>query len=145
MVKDVADFIEAEGLAGPGTDWQISHRRLFEGEDRMVVVTEDGGLEPEIKTERGIGSGALEEPVVQIRVRGRPWHSDEAAAKLNEIKAALHSQLHTTIGSGYYLRVKAQTAEPVFIGFDIGSGSDQGRKGRPEFTMSFRCLRRVAG
>jgi hypothetical protein len=82
-----------------------------------------------------MGDSALMEPAIQVRVRSGPGQSDAARAKMQEIIDVLHGVLSQTIGSTHYLRIKAQTSEPAFIGFDV--------RGRPEFTMSFRALRAV--
>lgn len=140
IVDDFYDYLESEGLAGSSSDWPLVRRRVFDSpqtqNQRLVVLTEDGGFEPETPAPSGsMGDAALSEPAFQVRIRGEAWDSDSAHDKAMDIMGALHGLLNQTIGGQIYLRVKAQTAEPVFIGFD--------EKNRPEFTQSFRAVRRA--
>ena len=136
LVDDVYARLESEAIAGSSTDWSLFRRRLNDSAQQQVVLTEDGGFEPETWSAEGIGDSALEEPAIQVRVRGNPWDRDGAYAKAMEVMRSLHSILRETVGETIYLRIKAQTSEPVFIGFD--------EKGRPGFTQSFRAVRPVA-
>jgi hypothetical protein len=137
----VADVHAYLGTLSPevidgSTEWPSVRRRVNDAlGHQLVVITEDGGLEPETPAATGLGDSALAEPAVQVRVRGEPWDGDGALAKAQEIYDALHGLLGATMGSTHYMRVKAQTPEPVFIGYD--------EKGRPEFTVSFRAQRSV--
>jgi hypothetical protein len=116
--------------------WASVRRRVNDAlGDQLVVITEDGGFEPETPSPTGIGDSALKEPAVQVRVRAGPWDGDAAVAKAQEIFDVLHGLLRTEMGYGFYMRVKAQTAGPVFIGFDT--------KNRPEVTVSFRAVQAV--
>jgi hypothetical protein len=138
LVADVQAYLgtlSPEVIDG-STEWPSVRRRVNDAlGHQLVVITEDGGAEPETPSASGIGDSALAEPAVQIRVRGEPWDGDGALAKAQEIYDALNGLLGVTMGSTIYMRVKAQTAEPVFIGFDT--------RGRPEFTVSFSAVRSV--
>lgn len=134
-VDDLYAYLVAEGLAGGSTGWPLYRRRMTDDPvpDQVVVVTENGGGVPELPSEVGIGDSALADPGVQVAVRGKAWDGDASASKAAEIFAALHGQFGVTMGSTTYLRVQAQTPEPLFIGFDA--------RGRPQHTCSYLLLR----
>lgn len=138
LVADLYGLLEAEGLAGSGTDWDLTERRSGDSplRDRLVTISEDGGPEPEVPTSEGIGDGAMMEVGGLIKVRGNPGEGIEAATKAEAIHALLHGRLRQTMGDHYYERVKAMTGEPVFIGWDS--------RDRPEFTTAFRAYREVS-
>ncbi len=137
IVADVQAYLATEGVVDGATDWPSVRRRANDVMgDQQVIFTEDGGADPETPAPIAtLGDAAMAEPAVQIRVRGEPWDGDGALYKAVEIYDALHGLLRTEVGYTYYIRIKAQTPEPVFIGFD--------EQGRPEFTISFRALRAV--
>lgn len=137
VVSDMSTYLEAQGLAGGSTGWDLIRRRVMdEPEDnQLVVLTEDGGAAPEISEAFGIGDSALKDPGVQVLVRGNPWDGDSSLAKAVEILDALHGLRDTLIGATTYLRVRSQTAEPVFVGFD--------ERSRPQHTLSFLLLASV--
>ena len=135
LVADVQTFLQEHSppIVDGSTGWLSTRRRVHDQQHQIVVITEDGGLEPETPAPDGsLGDSALKEPAVQVRVRGEPWDGDGAEEKAQEIFAALHGLLRTDVGETYCLRVKAQTSQPVFIGYD--------ERNRPEFTISFRML-----
>ena len=132
VVSDVQTYLVAQSLVDGATGWTSVVRRVF-GDGNLVVITEDGGRPSQISAASGIGASALKDPAVQIRVRGgTAWDGNTAFAKAQAIFDALHGLLATTVGVTLYLRVAAQTSEPVFIGFDEAN--------RPQFTMSFRMM-----
>ena len=134
-VDDVYAYLEDQGIAGGSTEWDLSRRREMDSPvaDQLVVVSEDASqTEPEMPASSGIGDSAEFDIGVHITVRGEAWDGDSSAAKALEIHTALHGLLDTEIGSTTYIRVKARTAEPVFIGF-----SDNGR---PSHTVAFSLL-----
>lgn len=135
-VDDVYTHLLDEGLAGGISGWDLYRRRLSDDGDRVVVVSEDGGPLVEVATASGIGDGALTDKAVLVTVRADAWDSDAAKAKADAIFAALHGVLHSTIGATAYLRVRAQTPEPIFAGFD--------EQHRPLFTTSFLLLAEAA-
>lgn len=130
LVDDVQAYLEAEGITDGSTSWPSVRRRLHDGSDQLVVITEDGGPTPEIGAP-GVRSASLKDPAFQVRVRATAWDGDASAAKAQEIFDALHGRLKLEMGEGRYLRVAAQSPEPVFIGYD--------ERGRPEHTISFRA------
>ncbi len=133
-VDDVYDFLTDQGIAGGSTGWDLLRRRLMDAPvgNPVVVLTEDGGGQPEIPTDEGIGDSALQDVGVHVTVRAAPWDGDASAAKAIEIYDALHGLLDTEVGSTTYMRVRARTSEPVFLNFD-----DQGR---PRHTIAFLLL-----
>jgi len=134
IVDDVFDFLETEGIAGGSTEWSLLRRRSadVDVEDQLVVVTEDGGPAPEIPAEDGIGDAALYDVGVLVSVRASQWDSDASASKAQEIFAALHGQRNITVGTVTYLRARARTPQPIFVGFD--------EEGRPTHTIAFLLL-----
>ncbi len=134
VVDDVQEYLDYEGITDP-TTWPSVRRRVHDGSDQLVVLTEDGGALPEIPATTGIGSAALGTPAVQVRVRGKPWDGDSARAKAEEVILHLHGRQSAWIGETLYRSIQAQTLEPVFMGFDD--------KGRPEFTVSLLMTRGV--
>lgn len=137
-VADVYTFLETQGLAGGVTGWDLLRRRVMDTPslDQSVVVLEDGGFEPELPADEGIGDSALGDPGVIVQVRGKAWDGDASFAKAQAILAALHGLRNVALGGSgadVYLRVRAMTSEPVFAGFD-----DQGR---PMHTVGLRLLK----
>lgn len=137
-VDDLYQFLETQGLAGGSTNWNLIRRRMGDDPitDQVVVLSEDGGLPPEIKETSGLGDTALEDPAVLVTVRAAEWDGDASRAKAGDIMAALHGMRNILVGTTTYIRIVAQTPEPVFAGFD--------EKGRPLHTLSFRMLSLVS-
>jgi hypothetical protein len=131
-VTNVQQYLTELGLVDGSTVWPSVKRRLFdEIGDKCVVLTEDGGRAPQLPSDPGTaGDTAIMDPAVQILVRAGPWESDVAMDQARAIMDVLHGKLGIDIGDRYYLRVAAQSSEPIFIGFD--------GKNRPQFTQSFR-------
>jgi hypothetical protein len=134
VVEDFQAYLEDASLIGGQTGWQSVRRRMLDDVDRIVCLTEDGGPEPETPAPEGsMGDAALSEPAFQVRVRADRHDSDMAFNMARQINDLLHGLLREQVNGTWYQRVKAQTTEPVFIGFD--------ERGRPEFTQSFRAVR----
>ena len=134
-VDDVYAYLEDQGLAGGSTDWDLLRRREMDDpvEDQLVIVSEDASQsDPEMFASSGIGDSAEFDIGVHVTVRGEAWNGDSSAAKALEIHTALHGLLDTEVGSTTYIRVRARTAEPVFVGFDD--------TGRPNHTIAFLLL-----
>ena len=128
VVDDVYAYLEDQGIAGGSTEWDISRRREMDSPmaDQLVVVSEDAGVgDPEMPA-----SPAEFDIGVHVTVRGVAWDGDSSAAKALEIHTALHGLLDTEVGSTTYIRVRARTTEPVFVGFS--------ENGRPSHTVA--CL-----
>jgi hypothetical protein len=121
-------------MSGLPNDWPSVQRVVHEGSARLVIITEDGGFEPETPSFAGIGDSAMEEPAVQVRVRGAKGEGVEAEAKMLEIRDALHGRVREAVGYTNYMRVKAQSGV-LYIGMDA--------KERPEFTLSFRARKSI--
>lgn len=133
VVADVQAYLEDQSLIGTGTGWSSFRRRVNDSADQQVVISEDGGPVPEFPAASGLGSGAVADPGVQVFVRGTPWDGDGSAAKAEAIRDELHGLVDQTISGTRYIRIRAMTPEPVFIGFD--------ENGRPEHTIAFRLMR----
>lgn len=133
VVADVQTHLEAQNLIGGATGWASFRRRVNDSADQQVVISEDGGPAPEFPAASGLGSAALADPGVQVFVRGSPWDGDSTQAKAEAIRDELHGLVDTTISGTRYIRIRAMTPEPVFLGFDDN--------GRPEHTISFRLMR----
>jgi len=137
-VEDVYDYLLAEGLAGT-SDWDLIRRRITDApvQDQCVVVQEDGGPVPEMGAAAGMGDAAMADVGVLVHVRAKQWDADVSALKARAIYVALHGQFDVALGASgattTYLRVRAMTAEPIFLGYD--------EKGRPQHTIAFRMLR----
>ena len=134
VVEDLYEYLVGEGVAAGSTGWTILRRRIMDAPagDQLIVLTEDGGALPAIPAEEGIGASAESDPAVQVRVRAKAWDGDASAAKAGEIFTLLHGKRNLIMNGNLYLRVRAQTAQPVFMGFDS--------KSRPEHTISFQFL-----
>jgi hypothetical protein len=140
-VDDVQAYLEAHALAGSGTGWDVLRRAQLDPKqgtqlpigDQLVVLTEDGGQPPEIPSADGIGDSAEADVGVQVLVRGGAYDSDATRDKAEAIRSALHGLLGGAVGATTYLRVRALTPEPVFLGFDD--------RGRPRHSVSLRLLR----
>lgn len=138
-IDDVFEYIKSQGLAGGNTGWALLRRRVTDTtSDQEVVVSEDGGVEPEMTAAAGIGDSALEDPAVMVTVRAKAWDGDASRDKADDVLLALHGKCDIVLAppnGDRYLRIRAQSPAPVFAGFD-----DQGR---PLHTISFRMLRLV--
>lgn len=137
VVSDVFSALVLFGLAGGSTGWDIIRRKDMDEhtQDRLVVLSEDGGTAPEMATTSGIGDAALGDPAVLLTVRAGASDSDASAAKAADIILLLHGQRNVVLGSTLYYRIRTRTLEPIFAGFDD--------KGRPRHTISFQLLRDV--
>ena len=134
VVEDFQLDLQTAGIVDESSGWPSVRRVVHDGSDRLVVLTEDGGFEPEPPTNAGLGDIAFEWPAVQIRVRGDQNEGDEAFAKIIEIRDRLHGRQYATIGYSDYIWVKAQSGV-IPIGLD--------ERKRPEFTLSFRAMQRI--
>jgi hypothetical protein len=136
LVEDVQVYLAAQNLIDGATGWPSVRRRVFDGlGDRLVVITEDGGAQPELPADAGIGDAAFEDPAVQIRVRGEPWDSDASYDKARAIAGALHGLYNVPMNGTTYLRVGRQSV--VFNAFDDD-------KSRPNHTISIRAATAVS-
>jgi hypothetical protein len=99
-----------------------------DGSDKLVVITEDVGAQPEVPAASGLGSAALYRPAFQVRVRAEARDRDVARAKAAAIYDALHGLTDIDMGSDTYMLVRAQTSEFAYF----PDGND-----RPNYTMSY--------
>lgn len=134
-VEDVFLYLTEVGIAGGSTDWDLLRRRDMDSPaaNQLVIISEDGGPAPETPATAGIGDSAMRDTLIHVTVRGEPWDSDATQAKAVEIYNALHGQINGfLVGTTSYLRVRAQTPEPLFLGFDTD--------GRARHTIAFLLL-----
>lgn len=129
VVTDVQDYLVAEGVVDGSTGWPSVRGVLHDQSDRLVAIKNDGGALPEIGAASGLGSAAHRDPRVLITVRGAPHERDLSESKAQEIYDKLHGRLATTMGSGTYQRVMAETP-PIEVGQDDNK--------RPIQTIAFR-------
>lgn len=129
-VSDVQTYLAAQSVVDGATGWTSVRRRMHDQADKLVVISEDGGPPPDMPASSGVGSGALKDPGVQVIARGEPWDGDSSRSKAQDVYDALHGLRDTTLGATTYLRVRAMTSEPVFLGFD--------ENGRPSHSIAFR-------
>ena len=134
-VRDVQLWMQEVGLVDGSTDWPSVERLLHDESERLVVLTDDGGREPELPAAAGLGSAAIGDAGVEIIVRGEAEGPEETQEKAQEILDALHGQFNVGMGYGSYLRVKSLTSQPAFIGYD--------ERRRPVFRVAVRLARRV--
>ena len=133
-VADLQDLLQSESLVDGATGWVSKRRRETDEDEDQVILTEDGGGGPEMPADQGIGDEAQGDPAVQVRARGSTaWNADATAATVQEIIDAIHGKLAVTVNGTRYHRIRAQTQEPVFAGYDDD--------GRPSHTASFLMLR----
>ena len=131
VVSDVQDYLEEEGLVDGSTEWQSLRRNRQDKQDKIVVITEDGGPEPEIYKATGIGDAAVRDSGVQILVRAERLNGDAAQEQAQAIYDALHGLTDTTLGETEYIRVVALTSEPSFL---------QDENERPLVTWAYRLM-----
>jgi hypothetical protein len=125
---EVADYLEAEGVAGGDTGWTLFTGFLPTSPHRAVAVFPAGGLAPEAKN-------PLRHPQVQVRVRGNPQEQTAPYEKVEEVLAALRRVRNQVLGAGYYAHLLP--ASDV-----LALGQDQSQ--RFEYTVTFRAARSAA-
>jgi len=134
VVDDVQDRLQAQGIVDGATGWPSVRRREHDGSDRLVRIIEDGGPSPEFPADSGLGDAAIEDPGVQVMVRGTKTDGGDAVvAKATEIKNDLHGLQAVTLNGTLYHRIRAMTPDPISI-------PEDGR-GRPLATIAFRLMR----
>jgi hypothetical protein len=134
-VQDVYDYLVAQSLAGGATGWTLLRRKITDAvgaTNKLVVVSEDGGPQPEIHAAAGIGDASVGDRGVLVTVRAAPNDGDASLAKAEAIRVALHGRRNIAVGSTTYVRVVALTPEPTWAGYD-----DQER---PLHTVALRLL-----
>lgn len=136
-VADVQTYLAAQGLVDGATQWPSVRRTMGDDADpdqpsRLVGIMEDGGPPPDIPADQGVGVAADVDPGVQVLVRGAPWDGDGCVAQCEAIRTALHGLQDATLGATTYIRVRAMTPQPVWLGYD--------GKGRPTCSVAFRLL-----
>ena len=108
---------------------------MMDTPDHQLVITADGGDQPQIPANDGIGDVARQRDGIQILCRSDPNNGDQALSLLETIYDALHGLNATTLGDTTYIGVRARTAAPVPLGSDD--------KGRSMFSHSYLLHRLV--
>ena len=129
VVADVQSYLASLDIVDGSSDWTSVRGVLHDGVDRLVAIKGDGGPQPEIGTDEGLGSAAYRDPRVHITIRGQPHDRDAAEEKADEIFGVLHGLFAVTMGVTEYHRVRAETP-PIEVGQDD--------RARPRFTVAFR-------
>jgi hypothetical protein len=127
--EDVKDLLLAESSLALtfGTDLFISEIEESATEPALGVY-DTGGPDRDLATD-------IEEPMVQIRVRGAKGGYLAAHEKLQAAATALHGQANITQGGARYLLIAVQT-EVLFVGYDGNQ--------RPMLTVNLRTIRTAA-
>jgi hypothetical protein len=119
LLDEIAAYLQAEGIGTVGTT-------LFKGsvpqdaplvavQDALVALIEGPGLPPlRVHTPR---ADTVEQPTVQIVVRGDPHGYPAARQKAHDTFVALDGLANVTLGSGFYLWVLALQS-PFFLRSD---------------------------
>lgn len=92
---EVANYLEAQGVAGGDTDWKLTRGFMPSAPDQVLAVFPAGGQQPE-------GKYDLRHPNVQLRIRGAVDEQTPAMAKLREAEDLLKAARGVTIGQGRY-------------------------------------------
>lgn len=131
LVGDLQTYLRAQGFVDGSTEWVSARHQPHDGQDRLVVLSADGGPAPEVGASAGLGSAAARSPGVQVLCRGRAGKGDEAEAKARQILDHLNGRTGVTMDGTYYWGVETVASDPIAVGADDNN--------RPQFTVSFRC------
>jgi hypothetical protein len=121
LVDDIAGDIAA--MAAP---FAVTKDIMPDAPHRVIAVFQSSGRVPDPKKSLG-----LDYPALQLRVRGNPHDSAEAAAKAEELHDHLHDR-SGLIGSSTYISIEADHS-PALFRID--------ENGRPEYSLNFRTAR----
>lgn len=132
LLTDVLGYLQTAGLVGGASGWSRAASYLPPEPDRVIVVFETGGNEPELLPD---GSTELlyDEVTFQVRGRAEAFAYQALRDHLGEVYRALHGAAITAD----YVQVRATQAGPIQLGLDDRS--------RPGLTWNFTALRRRGG
>jgi hypothetical protein len=111
-------------LVDGATGWALCKAFLPASPDKVVLLSELGGLGPEQRVQ-------LDHPEIQVRVRGERFGYAAARTRMQAIYDALHTYSGTLSGIRYASIAAVQS--PIGLGFDDNE--------RPEIVCTFRCAR----
>ncbi|MHA1809369.1 MAG: minor capsid protein [Candidatus Heimdallarchaeaceae archaeon] len=120
--QDFKDILVDASIGTFGTDIFIGKEP--DSPNACVTLYDTGGFPPQVNNK-------LDYPTVQVRIRGEVRGYQNAYAKAENIKDALHAQGNITQGSTKY-SIWCMS-DILFIGYDD--------KDRPLFTVNFRTMR----
>ncbi|KKN90089.1 hypothetical protein LCGC14_0232020 [marine sediment metagenome] len=128
--KDVVDELVSAGVATykNTSGWGLWLAREPVTPDTAISVFDAGGDSPNPKYR-------LNEPTVQVRIRGAKWGYKAAYTKAQAVVDALLGIGKKTINSTVYVGIW-QLGDIIFIGFDDNN--------RPVFTTNWRVVREVS-
>lgn len=110
----------------PGNDegWPIFISQQPPNKDRCITLIDGGGLAPD-------PAWLLNEPSLQILIRGRENEYPETYAKTIAVRNALLGLPSQEVNGDWWVSV-TQIGEFAFLGYD--------EKNRPEFSINFRII-----
>ena len=94
-----ADVSSKLTLAGLTTGYEVLRGKMPSSPDKVIAIFETGGSGPNFF----MGSGTVEEPAIQIRVRGEVEDYDTPRAKIEQIYQAFAGYGAFTVNSTRYL------------------------------------------
>lgn len=127
---DIKDILEAGsiGTFGATSGWSIRISREDGEPDQMITIYDTGGFESDPKNN-------IDQPTVQIRIRGNPQDYVNTRAKAMAIRALLHGPARQTVNGTVYVGIWL-TGDIVFLRYDDNN--------RPIFTLNFRIVSEAA-
>lgn len=124
MVEDIKTRLEAQGIAGAGTNWEVKFEAMPDSPDKVVVLRETPGLIPD-------NFGNTDKPELQVRVRGE---TDDPQPVYNKIRA-IYTDLQSLAGviNGVDYGGLWALQQPSFLRIDNNR--------RFEYVVNFQVLR----
>lgn len=122
LSSDFTDYLDAQGLTGGSTGWKAHYGFYPDQPDKVVLVTEVGGLEL-----LQLSDGIMSQPLIQIRVRSSRLDQNGAIAKMAAVITAINN---TEISSSVYCFILSSTR---FEGYDSNE--------RPSYLIDARLLK----
>jgi hypothetical protein len=124
ILDEIGAHLASLLLVDGSTGWTLCKAFLPASPDKVVLLSELGGLTPEQRVQ-------MDHPEVQVRVRGERLGYSVARTKMQAIYSALHTYSGTLSGARYASIEAVQS--PLGLGFDDNE--------RPEIACTFRCAR----
>jgi hypothetical protein len=134
VLADLATFLQTQGLGTPASTILAGTipEDVAGAPDEVMYLLETPGLAPEHVHD--IIGPAVEQPVIQIRIRGRPYGYEAARAKAQQAFVALDSLVNTTLSGTAYRQVMALQS-PFLLQVDDWH--------RPHIVFHVRCQKAV--
>ena len=122
LASDVTDYLDAQNITGGSTGWKACYGFYPDQPDKVVLITEVGGLEM-----LQLSDGVMIQPMIQVRVRSARLDHDGAIAKMAAVITALNN---TQISDSVYCFVLSNTR---LEGIDSNE--------RPSYLIDMRLLK----